>query len=90
MRVGPGAKRLDVAAGDDHDLEPGGEQGVDHRSVGALDRDPGDPRLHEPTPERPQSGLRVLDREPLERGPVLVDDADRMGTTRLSRRLRIA
>ena len=77
-----GPERLHVAAGDDHDLEPGGEQGVDDRAVRALDRDPLDIGLGQSPAERPQSWLGVLDLEPLERGTVLVDDAHRVAPGR--------
>ncbi len=78
----PGAERLHVAAGDDDDLEPGAEQGVDDRAVRALDRDPADACHCQPTTERPQARPAVLDLEPLGCGAVLVDDADGVGAAR--------
>jgi len=73
-----GPPRLDAAAGDSDDAQSRTEQGVDDQAVGALDRDPGHAPGAEIAHEDPQAGLAVLDLVALERGAVLVDDADRV------------
>ncbi|MGD8485784.1 MAG: hypothetical protein PVH07_04010 [Chloroflexota bacterium] len=76
-----GAQGLDVAAGDDHDGQPGREQRADDRAVGPLDGDPADPPGGESSDEPAQAGGGVLDLRALDDRTALIDDADDVAPT---------
>ncbi len=71
-------QRLHLPAGDDHHLQPAGQQRVDHRPVAALDRHPVHASAAQPPDHRVQTGGLVLGLESLDHRPAGIHDADRV------------
>ena len=70
-----GSQRLDLPGRDHHDLEPLTEQVLDHRSVTALDPDPGDSLAAQQLADLGQPGSRMRHGDLFDPAPLGIDDA---------------
>ena len=76
------AQRLHRPAGNDDDVQPGAEQSIDHRTVGAFDRHPASARRRHSAAQLGETGAGVVNLELDHDQPLSVDHAHGVGVSR--------